>query len=78
MAYLDMEKNFFHREDYYMAQIAQEVRRSFVRNPERIRLEPFLIKFERKERPKSTIESSKAFWKALIGVRGKKNARKRS
>ena len=71
-----MEKNMFHREDYYLAQIAMEVRRSFVKHPERLKLEPFMIQFESKARPKSTMVNSKAFWRALIGIKGKKNVRK--
>jgi len=76
IAYLDDEElNGFHREDYYLANIAAEVRRSFVKDPAKIKMESFLIKFKKGaklKRPKKTkeekIRESKAFWMSLAGM----------
>jgi len=46
MVYLrDIEVNEFRREDHYLAQIAAEVRRSFVTKPIDVSLDDFLLKF---------------------------------
>jgi len=76
VAYLDDEEiNGFCREDYYLANIAAEIRRSYVKEPMRVKLEDFLMKFRsdsklRKPKKKMNIEErtkkAKAFWGALL------------
>ncbi len=76
IAYLDdEEENVFHREDYYLANIAAEIRRSYVVAPEKVDVESFLVKLVRKikpkkKKPKVSIEErtkrSKSFWAALV------------
>lgn len=76
IAYLDdEEENRFHREDYYLAQIAAEIRRSYVKDPRSVKIESFLMKFERKVKPKKSkmtmkerTKKAKAYWSALMGV----------
>lgn len=54
MMILKEEPNWFHREDFYMAQIAAEIRRvrgGFKKNPPRIKNTDCLIKFEPKKPP---------------------------
>lgn len=77
VAYLDEEEtNKVHREDYYFANIAAEIRRSYVKNPMKVKLESFLMKFKKsglnksKKEPKMTKEErtkrAKTFWGALL------------
>lgn len=70
--YLDDEPNHFHRSDYYLAQIAQEVQRVLSKTPEKVLLENFLLSFSDGEHPTKTesspetkLASSKAFWLSL-------------
>ena len=52
LEYLKLDVNAFHREDFYWAQIAQEVRRTVSKDPQRVKIEHFLQKFEIKKKPK--------------------------
>lgn len=66
------------REDYYLAQIAAEVRRTIARTPGNVKSDDFLLKFKfpSKERVLTEAEkeqrmhASKARWLALVGVKG--------
>ena len=81
MEFLERERSTFHREDYYFAQIAAEVRRAKARcnNPKRVKLKDFLLKFRtrRKKRqalpldPAKRMEHSKDFWLSALGVKRK-------
>ncbi len=75
IAYLDEEEisrfNRREKEDYYLAQIAAEIRQSYVK--ERVKIETFLMKFEEvKElvKPKKTVEErtkrAQAFWSVVV------------
>lgn len=73
IVYLDEDINGFHRGDYFLAQIAQEIRRSFVSEPDTVKLEPFLIKFETKKKEKKkklTKEEAtrrmKSYWGTIL------------
>jgi len=75
MEYLEGKINAFHREDYFLAQIAAEIRRSFVKNPKKVKLDDFLLKFKDKTktaRKKMTKEErtkiAKSFWSALTSL----------
>jgi len=67
-----MEVVGFHREDYYWAQVAAEIRRGNVKNPRNVKVEDFLMKFttDEKKRP-TTPKSSKAAWLGILGISGK-------
>jgi len=74
ITYLDDEEgNRIRKEDYYLANIAAEVRRSYVKNPAKVKLESFLMKFKGKDvskRPKMTrkerTKRAKSFWGTLL------------
>jgi len=76
-AFLDIEHNSFRTIDYYLAQIAAEVRRANSTKPESIQVSDFIIKFKEiidTETPKNEvdetqrIQKSKDFWHtALLG-----------
>jgi len=78
-AFIERDANAFHREDYYFAQIAQEIRRVLSKRPKSVKLEHFLLKFETKgmKKERASAESietvtmrSKAFWFGLVGAQG--------
>lgn len=68
------------REDYYLAQIAAEVRRTIARNPQRVNVKDFLLRFKfpkkghvltEKEKAQR-LAASKARWFAIVGMKGGK------
>ena len=46
--YFRQDFNVRRREDYFLANIACEIRRSVVKNPKSVKLKPFLLEFETK------------------------------
>ena len=77
MEYLEKDTNAFHREDYYLAQIAAEIRRSFVKKPKQVKLKDFLLKFVMQEKPKKLsikerTKRMKQFWFFHVGLKDKK------
>ena len=77
VAYLDEDVNAFHREDYFLASIAAEIRRSYVAKPMSVKLSDFLLRFKEKvKQKKMSIEEktkrSKAFWGTIVGLPRKK------
>jgi len=59
LAYLDYDVNAFHREDWFLAQIAQEVRRLISNKPKKVRLNWFLLKFTNKKEKKRLTKAEK-------------------
>lgn len=74
MAYLERDANAFHRQDYYLAQIALEVRRIFAKHPNKMNLDDFILKFEQErkkiEKQTSNVEERSAkmlnYWKSVV------------
>lgn len=75
--FLEREPNQFNKQDYYLAQIAAEIVRPRVKNPERLGLDDYLIRFESRKqdaKPREMteaekqehIERSKAAWAAFL------------
>ena len=64
------------REEYYWAQIAAEVRRSWVKDKKRIKVKDFLIKFSlakkseklNAEEKELQLNKSKSFWMGLVSL----------
>jgi len=79
LTYLELDLNLFHREDYYLAQIAAEIRRGNVKQPRQIRVKDFILEFKR-EKVRDTrglsledrTSISKRFWKAVVGFTQKR------
>ncbi len=65
---LDVEK-----QDYYLAQIASEVRRSFVKNPQNVKTSDFILSFKdskKEQKPMSkeeAVANSKRYWFGITG-----------
>lgn len=61
------------RVDYYLAQIAMEIRRTVAKKPELLKLSDFILKFEEskakvaKGDPEQRLQVSKAAWAAMAG-----------
>ena len=75
--YLRMEKEKvldIEKQDYYLAQIASEVRRSFVKSPQSVKTSDFMINFKEKEQKPMTKEeasaASKQYWFGVTGFKG--------
>jgi len=58
--------------DYYLAQVACETRRSYVKEPSKVKLKDFLLDFEPKQQKKLTREErtkvAKNFWFSALGL----------
>ena len=83
MEYLERDVNAFHHENYYLAQIAAEIRRSFCKHPKKVRLQDFLLKFKNKvirKKKKMTKEErtkiAKSWWGALMSMSFKPSEKK--
>jgi hypothetical protein len=80
MAYLDLEMHQTKKEDYYLAQVAAEVRRSFVKSPQSVHVKDFILSFTRAERSslgggspamEDPTQRSKNYWSAVLGLEKK-------
>lgn len=75
LAFLELKWKEREKEEYYLAQIAAEIRRGNVRDPRKVDVENFLLKFKagpKKKDPPSLVES-KAFWLTALGIGTEKN-----
>lgn len=77
--YLDMEPNFFHREDFYWANMIVAIRQLFSSKPELYTVENSLLKFEKKNVPipvevdkeqvkKERSNIAKSIWCSWLGL----------
>jgi hypothetical protein len=74
MEFLDWEANAFNPSNYYMAQIAAEVRRSFVKPGTTVEIEDFIMKFKQKRTRRTRTTSTnkiKQFFFGLTGLIGR-------
>ena len=75
MLYLEMEEERHTKQDYYLAQIAAEVRRPNIKNPSKLQVEDMLLKFEKRDRMKKEVSvetmtaNHKQFWMASVGLK---------
>ena len=72
-AYFEWEQNEHSKQDYYLAQIAAEVRRTMVKKPSQVKVADSLLKFKTtKEVHATNLSASKAFWFAGVGFKRSK------
>lgn len=73
--HLRNKANRFDPHFHYLANIATEVRRSYVKSPQRVKPKDFLLtfKFTRpgEEEKKPNVEESKRFWLGGVGLSAK-------
>lgn len=80
MEYLEQDVNAFHREDYFLANIARLLQMAIAKNPEKVKLKHFLFEFvnkriKKKEKPltkKKAAERMKSQFLAWAGIKRKK------
>jgi len=86
MEYLDWEANAFDKTCYYLAQIAAEMRRSYIKRGVVVRVEDFILKFTSKRIEEkiptpmdvqTKIDRAKQFFFGLTGLMGSSKKRKR-
>jgi hypothetical protein len=63
--FLNLEELRHSKMDYYLAQIAAEVRRSFVENPRKVKISDFFIELVSPDK-KAKVEKSKQSWAAAL------------
>lgn len=82
MQFFDWELNAFDRQSYYLAQIAAEVRRSYVKLPMSVKVENFLLKFISKVEKSVPMDRhtraniAKRFFFGLTGLTGRGRQKK--
>jgi len=69
--FLALEQKRETKQDHYLAQIAAEVRRSWVSTPDKVLMKDFLFKYEAPAPldPKERMKRSKSAWGALAGIK---------
>lgn len=73
MVYLEEEPNKFNALYFYLAQIAAEVRRSFIKHPDKVKTNDFMIKFvDKKSSNVKKAKQSKSTWLRWLGIDRKK------
>ncbi len=72
LEYLRQDVNVRRREDFYLANIAREIRRTISKNSQNVELEPFLLEFETKTIDKKKRKNTLGSWLAWAGIKAKK------
>jgi hypothetical protein len=57
------------KQEYYLAQIAAEVRRGWVANPRKVQTKDFIIELKPPTAPADRIKKSKSAWGGFLGIR---------
>lgn len=57
------------KQDIYLANIAKEIRWSFVKKPQKYKLDDFLMTPKKKKSFKEQLEAAKRYWKSLVGFK---------
>lgn len=70
LEYLNQEDTVVSKEDFYLAQIAAEVRRSFDKYPNKVKTKSFLLSSAEK---KTAATDSKSIWLAALNIKPEKN-----
>lgn len=65
LQYLEWAERRDTKSDYYLAQIAAEVRRGYVKSPRQVKVKDFLLKMQRPEQRLS----SKQTWLQALGIK---------
>lgn len=69
--YLEWEQEYHSKQDYYLAQIATEIQRSYSKHPRKVKLDSFLIKFKRVNEVSEKTKRSKEVWLAALKIKVK-------
>lgn len=67
LTFLGKEEERETKQDYYLAQIAAEVRRGQVKSPKSVKTKDFLLQMKKSDAPDKA--TSKAIWAGALGVK---------
>lgn len=73
LEYLQWEENKHTKEDFYLAQIAAEVRRGHVEFPRKVKVQDFLVQRPHDGSPQSKMKHSKQAWATYLAIDLTKN-----
>jgi len=71
LAFLGKEEERQTKQDYYLAQIAAEIRRGIVKVPKSVKVKDFLIEVQVTPKEKEKMKKSKSFWLGIAKVKPK-------
>jgi len=71
LEFLDWDEKHHSKSDYYLAQIAAEVRRSFVKNAKKVKTNDFLLQYKDANAPSG--KDSKSAWLGFFNIKPEKN-----
>jgi hypothetical protein len=71
LVFLNNEEERQTKQDYYLAQIAAEIRRGQVTNPRSVKVKDFLVEMTTTPKQKKKMERSKSFWLGMVNVKQK-------
>jgi len=72
LTFLGREEERQTKQDYYLAQIAAEIRRGHVKNPKAVKVKDFLV--EVKTTPETPGERSKSVWMGALKIKKPKES----
>lgn len=72
LEYLKQSVNIRRREDYYLANIATEVRRTIAKNPQNVKIDSFLLEFTTETSKKKKRKNTLNTWLAWAGIKSRK------
>ncbi len=72
MIYLREETKREFKFERYLAQIAAEVRRSWITTPKKVKTDDFMVEFKEPPTPEERARRSKEIWTQVLGIKSKK------
>ena len=69
MIYLEQDVNAFHREDFFLANIAKSIIQANSKDPKSVKLKHFLLKFEQEDSKASKASKMKQSLLAWAGIK---------
>jgi len=71
----------FNRQDFYLAQIACDIARGYIKNPERLTYKDKMFTFSFDQKPleisETDVEQTKSIWKSMVGLIGNRKLKTR-
>jgi len=69
LEYLRQDVNVRRREDYFLANIAKEIRMTIAKNPQNVKLEPFLLEFTTERLTQRKRKNTLGRWLVWAGIK---------
>ena len=71
LTFLQLEEERQTKQDYYLAQVAAEIRRGHVKNPKTVKTKDFLLEMKRQTEGQQQAEKSKSVWMGVLKIKEK-------